>query len=131
VQVTGGEGAAEVSLPALLHLEANAELGLARRAGDDLVVIAESEHAVEIHVLDREGNETWRAHWREGRGFDRAGDQRRLSVTGTRPKEVAWQFLFESLEGGQLLRLEVTRLVATSFGPVPEPLGTYIFYRTS
>jgi len=131
VKVAGavGDGAAEISLPALLQLEFNAELGLARHASSDVVVIEEGRHWVEVRVLDREGEQTWRTHWNEGEGFERAGAIRQLSIASPRRGEAAIVFLFETIEDGRLLRLEVVRMVATNFGPVPESMGTFIFYR--
>lgn len=131
VKVAGavGDGAAEVSLPALLHLEFNHALGLTRHADADVVVIEEGPRWVEVRVLDREGEQTWRTHWNEGEGFDRADAIRRLSVASPRRGEAAVMFLFETIEGDRLLRLEVVRMVATNFGPVPESVGTFIFYR--
>jgi hypothetical protein len=131
VKVAGavGEGAAEVSLPALLHLEFNSELGLAQHAGADVVVIEEGPRWVEIRVMDREGQQTWRTHWNEGQGFSRSGAIRQLSVASPRRGEAAVVFVLENIEGDRLLRVEAVRMAATNFGPVPESLGTFIFYR--
>lgn len=130
VKIAGnvGEGATHVSLQALLRLQFDPVLGMADHQLNSTAEFVEDEHGLTLTLRDSEGQQLERMFWRRDAGFDVVGDLRRVAIPGARPQDAALVFLFERIEDGRLLRLEVVRLAATNFGPVPASVGTYLFY---
>lgn len=118
-----------VSLHALLSLEFVP--GLARMLHDRTSRVKVTHHAgsLDIEVLNRDDEVDWRASWKQGKDYALRGDRLVLHFRPGRFGQDEYVFLLDTITTHRLLQLEVQRLKPTFFGPVAQPMGTYLFHR--
>ncbi len=130
-KVGGGEAGApaRASLQALLKLQFSPDAPEITMQTIDRVVIRETPSVFEARGLDRDGAEVWRGSWNSGDQYVAEAQNRVLRLRSEQQDRTAYALVFQPTADGRLLTVEVARLKATHFGPVPETTGIYVFYR--
>lgn len=118
-----------VSLHALLSLEFVP--GLARLLQDQTseVRLTHQDESLAVEVIGKEEDVIWRAHWKPGAGYALREGRVYLHLKPGRLGSDEFVLILSTLTSHRLLQVEVRRRKATFFGPVFEPMGTYLFHR--
>jgi hypothetical protein len=130
--ITAAPGQSErdvISLHAMLSLEFVP--GLARLLHDQtgLVRLTHEGSALRVEVVGRDEEIIWRANWKQGEGFAVRDNRVYLHFKPGRFGNDEYILILSTLTNHRLLQLEVQRLKPTFFGPVFQPMGTYLFHR--
>ncbi|HEX2862569.1 MAG TPA: hypothetical protein VHN79_13060 [Lacunisphaera sp.] len=130
VTAAPGRSAQDVaSLHALLSLEFVP--GLARllhdRTGEVRLTHTPGQLAVE--VVNRDGEVGWQESWKQGKDYAVRGDRVVLHFRPGKFGQDEFVLMLETVTAHRLLQVEVQRLKPTFFGPVYQPMGTYLFHR--
>jgi hypothetical protein len=118
-----------VSLHALFSLEFVP--GLARLLHDQTgaVKLHHEGSVLRAEVINREGEAIWRATWKQGEGFAVRDGRAILHFKPGRFGNDEFVLILSTITTHRLLQVEVQRLKPTFFGPVFQPVGTYLFHR--
>ncbi len=118
-----------VSLHAMLSLEFVP--GLARILHDRTaeVRLFHEVGALRVEVVDRDDEVIWRATWKQGEGFSLRDGRAVLHFKPGRFGNDEYVVVLSTVTEHRLLQLEMRRMKPTFFGPVFEPMGTYLFHR--
>lgn len=119
-----------VSLHGLLGLEFEPATARTLFAQTDRVVIRQSDSGFVIRCVDADGEQTWGGRWDREMGYDTEREQVKL-LFSKRKEKTGYLFLLSSAGDRRLLVVEVHRVEASTFGPVGQPIGTYLFNRVS
>jgi hypothetical protein len=118
-----------VSLHALLSAEFVPGLARMLHERTSLVKMTHTVGSLEIEVLNRDDEVDWRASWKQGTDYALRGDRLMLRFRPGRFGQDEFLLLLETITAHRLLQVEVQRLKPTFFGPVAQPMGTYLFHR--
>lgn len=117
------------SLHAMLSLEFVP--GLARLLHDQtgLVRLAHEGALLRVEVVNHDDEIIWRSSWKQGEGYALRDGRVYLHLKPGRFGSDEYVLIFSTVTEHRLLQLEVKRLKPTFFGPVYQPMGTYLFHR--
>lgn len=118
-----------VSLQSLLRLEFDPVLASPVLSPAGRAEITQTDAIFRIECLDPAGARTWSGQWKIGEGYGIEPGQVRLVFRSKRFDPDGFFFSLSPVSEGRLLVVEVQRIVTTWFGPVPKPVGVYIFER--
>lgn len=118
-----------VSLHAMLSLEFVP--GLARQLQDqtDQVRLVHEGAEIRVEVVGRDEETLWRATWKQGQHYALRDGRVYLHLKPGRFGNDEFMLVLSSVTEHRLLQLEVKRMKPTFFGPVYQPMGTYLFHR--
>lgn len=112
-----------VSLHALLALQLDPKTADVLHEETDRVGLWFGDQEIELRVRNRDGEVFTRTRWRLVPG------ERTLAVC--RGSDGEYVFAFETVEGGRLLRVVLSRKDVTLFGPAVQTVGVFVFPRSS
>lgn len=119
----------EMSLHAILQLDFDYERVRERYAATDHVEFRQGRHTLEARMSTADDTLRYHGAWSTGEGYTNAEDQVVLRLRGAKHGGDTFVCVMSLVEGGELLQVEVSRLVTTSVGPTAQPVGTYLFPR--
>ena len=118
------------SFHGLLGLEFDLPLALARFSQTEKVTIQQTDSAFRLRCLDADGNETWIARWNRDAGYGLEDELVKLVFSKYKEND-GYLFLLRPAGEGKFLVVEVHRIQTTPFGPVGNPIGTFLFSRVA
>lgn len=131
VQETDGRRAT-VSLRGLVGLEFDHELARLTHGEVSRVSLDQKEGAFRIRCHRDDGSLEWEGYWERQKGYGLTPEEQRPKILFRSPRlgddSVALTFWLEA--DGRMLAVSAERLVASTFGPIIRPLGTFLFART-
>lgn len=130
VKIADGEQPPEVvSLHAMLSLEFNA--GLARLLQDRTreVRIKQEGDTLAVDFVDADGETIWAPVWNRATGCVLRERRLQLHLKPGKFGNDEYVLVFENVTTHRLLQVQVQRVKPTFFGPVAQPVGTFLFHR--
>jgi hypothetical protein len=85
--------------------------------------------ALRVEVVGRDDEIIWRAHWKQGEGFALRDGRAILHFKPGRFGKDEYVIILSTVTEHRLLQLDMQRMKPTFFGPVFQPMGTYLFHR--
>jgi hypothetical protein len=120
-----------VSLRALLSLELDLTLGAHRTANITAVEIEQEDRKLVIRTKDDTGRVEWSGEWRRNGAYEPTKEGVKLLLRTKRQDEDFFMFTLSPVNEGAALAVKVERIRTTARGPTAEPVGTFLFLRTS
>jgi hypothetical protein len=129
VVIAAPEQSPVVSLHAMLSMEFMP--GLARLLQDRTkeVRLTHEGELLQVDVVDHDDETIWRGAWKQGEGFAVRDGRVYLHFKPGRFGNDEFIVILSTVTEHRLLQLEMQRLKPTFFGPVFQPMGTYLFHR--
>ncbi len=129
VSATSDEMAQEPFLSALVRLEFDSKLAAIYHDQTARIRIKHVPGSLEIQIIDRDGEVSWRGQWGERTGYVQRGSSVVLRFRRESPANEEVLFTFEPVASRQLLQVTVQRIETTILGPMVRQKGEYLFPR--
>lgn len=120
-----------VSLRALLALELDLALGAQTTGNIATVEIEQEDRKLVIRTKDESGRVEWSGEWRRNGAFEATKDGVKLLLRAKRHGEDFFMFTLSPVNAGAALTVRVERIRSTARGPESEPVGTFLFLKTT
>lgn|SRR5690606_9611409 len=129
VAANDGTASREMSLHALLQLDLDYTQVHDRYQETDYVEFRQGRETLEARMCA--ADDTLRSHgaWSRGEGYRPGETEVMLQLRGPRLAGDSFMLVMSLVGDGKLLQVDVTRISATTAGPVTRRVGTYLFPR--
>ncbi|MCF3648170.1 hypothetical protein [Synoicihabitans lomoniglobus] len=118
-----------VSLHALFNLQFDAELGRANYGGTAQVRIRPGKSYLNLNFVGSTRLTVDERSWRTVSYEADEGEGTMVRIQSPLVPDDSTVLTLETVSAGKLLQVKVIQLEATSFGPRPRVIGTYLFHR--
>ena len=125
----GAEPLAVVSLHALLSLEFNPGMARLLQERTREVRVQHEGETLAVEFLDKDGEKIWAPVWTRENGLTLRERRLQLRLKPGKFGNDEYVLVFENITTHRLLQVHVQRLKPTFFGPVFQPMGTFLFHR--
>lgn len=120
---------AVISLHALLSLEFNPGMARLLQERTREIRITHDERTLSVEFLDREGEKIWNPVWTRENGYSLRDRRVQLHIKPGKFGNDEYVIVLENVTPHRLLQLHLQKLKPTFFGPVFQPMGTFLFPR--
>ncbi len=120
---------AVISLHALLSLEFNPGMARLLQERTREIRITHDEKALSVEFLDRDGEKIWNPVWTRESGYSVRDKRVQLHLKPGKFGTDEYVIVRQNVTTHRLLQVHVQKLKPTFFGPVFQPVGTFLFPR--
>lgn len=125
----GQEPPAVISLHALLSLEFNPGLARLLQERTREVRVQHEGETLSVEFVDANGEKIWAPVWTRESGCTLRERRLQLRIKPGKFGNDEYVLIFENITTHRLLQVHLQRLKPTFFGPVFQPMGTFLFHR--
>ncbi|MDQ5978388.1 MAG: hypothetical protein QG602_1362 [Verrucomicrobiota bacterium] len=118
-----------ISLHALLSLEFNPGMARLLQERTREIRITHDEKALSVEFLDRDGEKIWNPVWTRESGYSVRDRRVQLRIKPGKFGNDEYIIVLENVTTHRLLQVHIQKLKPTFFGPVFQPMGTFLFPR--
>ncbi len=125
----GQEPLAVISLHALLSLEFNPGLARLLQERTREVRVQHEGETLSVEFVDADGEKIWAPVWTRESGVTLRDRRLQLRLKPGKFGNDEYVLVFENITAHRLLQVHLQRMKPTFFGPVFQPMGTFLFHR--